>query len=217
MRKKAAVRRSNESTDPKPLPEPGKRPVMLARSFYRRDPRAVAPELLNKLLVRDDGRVGRIVEVEAYCGPIDAAAHAYRGKTKRNASLFGPPGHLYVYFNYGMHWSCNAVCGEVDEGVGVLLRALEPLAGLDAMRVARVKCTHDRDLCRGPGRLCQAFGLNGAFDGTDLVRGSAGLTIADDGTPPPAHPVNAPRIGISHGTENLWRWYVPDCAYISHR
>lgn len=196
---------------------PHRRLRTLPRGFYRRDPRDVAPELLNKLLVRRDGRHARIVEVEAYCGPIDAAAHAYRGKTRRNASLFGPPGHLYVYFNYGMHWSCNAVCGEIDEGVGVLLRALEPIAGLEAMRAARVKCARERDLCRGPGRLCQAFGIDGAFDGSDLVRGADGLRIMDDGTPPPAHPVNAPRIGISRGTDSLWRWYVPDCAYISHR
>lgn len=194
-----------------------RRPAVLGRTFYRRDPRIVAPELLNKLLVQVDGRCGRIVEVEAYCGSIDPAAHAYRRMTARNATLFGPPGHLYVYLNYGMHWSCNAVCGKKGVGVGVLLRALAPVAGLEEMRRARVKCQRDRDLCRGPGRLCQALGIVGSYDGADLVTGSHGLTIRDDGTPPPEHPVNVPRVGISHAQDEPWRWYVPDEPHVSRR
>lgn len=190
---------------------------MLDRAFYRRDPRRVAPELLNKVLLRSDGRSGRIVEVEAYCGALDAAAHAYRGKTARNATMFGPAGHLYVYFSYGMHWCCNAVCGEVDEGVGVLLRALAPLAGLEAMRAARTACRRDRDLCRGPARLCQAFDIDGAYDGVDLVGGMAGVTIVDDSTPPPRRPVMASRVGISRATSQPWRWYVPDNPHVSRR
>ena len=157
----------------------------LSRSFYRRDPRLVAPELLNKIIARDDGRTGRIVEVEAYCGAEDPAAHTFRGPTKRNATMFGPAGHLYVYFTYGMHWCANTVCGEVGQGWGVLLRAMEPLTGLDEMRAARRNPRRDRELGSGPGRLAQAMGITGKFNGIDLVTAAAGITLLDDGTPPP--------------------------------
>jgi len=180
----------------------------LLRAFYRRDPREVAPELLNKVLAAADGRRARIVETEAYCGALDAAAHTYRGKTARNAVMFGQPGLLYVYFTYGMHWCCNAVCGEEGEGVAVLLRAAEPLAGLDLMRVARPAAKRDRDLCSGPARLCQAFGIDRKQDGMDLVTGAGGLSIVDDGVAPPVDPVVAARIGIRHAAEEPWRWYV---------
>ena len=186
----------------------------LPRAFYRRDPRAVAPELLGKVLVRD-GLAARIVEVEAYCGAEDPGSHAYRGMTRRNATMFGPPGHLYVYFTYGMHWCANAVCGDEGEGVAVLLRAAEPLRGLDEMRARRVKARRDRDLLAGPARLCQAFALTGADDGADLVTASHDVTIVDDGTPPPARPLVGPRIGLSVGVEHPWRWCTPDSPYVS--
>jgi len=189
----------------------------LPRAFYRRDPREVAPELLNKVLVANDGRRARIVETEAYCGPIDAAAHTYRGQTPRNAVMFGAPGLLYVYFTYGMHYCCNAVCGEEGEGVAVLLRAAEPLAGLALMREARPAAKRDRDLCSGPARLCQAFGIARAQDGADLVTGVGGLTIVDDGVAPPADPVVTARIGIRHAAEEPWRWYVPGNPNVSKR
>ncbi|MEO6032352.1 MAG: DNA-3-methyladenine glycosylase [Burkholderiaceae bacterium] len=189
----------------------------LPRTFYRRDSRVVAIELLNKILIGRDGRRGRIVETEAYCGALDPAAHTYRGKTVRNATMFGPPGHLYVYFTYGMHWCCNAVCGEKDEGIGVLLRALTPLKGLEAMRVARPKAHRDRDLCSGPGRLTQAMGITGAHDGIDLVTGKGGFRIAGDGTPPPKELIATGRIGISRGAEQLWRWFVPGDPNVSRR
>ena len=193
------------------------RGTVLPRGFYRRDPRKVAPDLLNKVLVASDGRSGRIVETEAYCGAVDAAAHTFRGKTARNATMFGKPGLLYVYFTYGMHWCCNPVCGEEGEGVAVLLRALAPLDGLDAMRAARPGCRVDRDLCRGPARLCQAMGIARAQDGVDLVRGVGGFTIIDDGMPPPGDPVVSPRVGIRHAAEHPWRWYVRDDPHVSRK
>jgi len=169
------------------------------------------------VLASDDGRRARIVEAEAYCGPIDAAAHTYRGQTARNASMFGKPGLLYVYFTYGMHWCCNAVCGEAGEGVAVLLRAAEPIAGLALMRAARPAARRDRDLCSGPARLCQAFGIDRRQDGIDLVTREAGLTILDDGVPPPSDPVVTERVGIRHAAHEPWRWYVPGNPHVSKR
>lgn len=185
------------------------------RDFYRRDARVVAPELLNKVLATADGRSGRIVEVEAYCGALDPAAHTFRGKTARNASMFGPPGHLYVYFSYGMHWNCNVVCGGDLAGNGVLIRALQPLTGLERMREARGGTGSDRLLCSGPGRLGQALGIDRGYDGADLVTGSAGICILDDGVAAPAHPIASRRIGISKNIEPLWRWCVPGNSHVS--
>ncbi|WP_303750018.1 DNA-3-methyladenine glycosylase [Stenotrophomonas pigmentata] len=190
---------------------------VLPREFYRRHPTLVAPELLNKLLLRADGRCARIVEVEAYAGSEDPAAHSYRGKTARNATMFGPPGHLYVYFTYGMHWGSNAVCGEVDEGVGVLLRAAQPLDGLDLMHRARPAAKRLIDLANGPGKLSQAFGINREFDGADLVSGDHGIRIVSDGTPPPASPAIGPRVGISKAVDLPWRWSVPGHPSVSRR
>jgi DNA-3-methyladenine glycosylase len=181
----------------------------LPRDFYRRDPRTVAKALLNKVLVHGE-RAGRIVEVEAYCGAVDPGSHAFRGMTPRNATMFGPPGGLYVYFTYGMHWCANAVCGDEGEGVAVLLRALAPLDGLDQMRAARgAAARRDRDLASGPAKLCQAFGIDGTFNGADLVSGDLGVTIVDDGVRPPRRPANSRRIGLTAGAEHPWRWYVP--------
>lgn len=192
-----------------------KRWKVLPRTFYARHPIEVAPELLNKILVRDDGRAGRIVEVEAYAGGEDPAAHSYRGKTARNATMFGPAGHLYVYFTYGMHWCANAVCGQVGEGWGVLLRAIEPIAGVDLMRQARGHPAKERDLGSGPGRLGQAMGIDRRLDGADLVKGDRGIRIVTDGVPPPADATVGPRVGIRHAVEHPWRWHVSGHPHVS--
>lgn len=181
----------------------------LPRAFFERDPRVVAPELLNKILLRDDGRAGRIIEVEAYCGDEDPAAHTFRGPTKRNRTMFGPAGHLYVYFTYGMHWCCNAVCGLEGQGWGVLLRAVEPIAGIEQIRHARPAVRSDRDLANGPGKLSQAMGIDGSFDGADLVLADRGVSVQTDGTPPPADPRTGARVGISRAQEFAWRWRNP--------
>ena len=187
----------------------------LSRAFFNRPAPIVAPQLLNKILAAADGRAGRIVEVEAYVGAIDPAAHTYRGKTPRNAIMFGPSGHMYVYFTYGMHWCCNCVCGPEGDGSGVLIRALEPLRGLDQMRAARPRAASNRDLCRGPARLTQAMGISGAQDGIDLVGAHDGFTIVGDGMAPPKDLAGGPRIGISLGKDFPWRWSVPGSRYVS--
>ncbi|MEX1828714.1 DNA-3-methyladenine glycosylase [Luteibacter sp. CQ10] len=188
---------------------------IIARDFFRRDPRLVGPELLNKVLAVADGRAGRVVEVEAYVGAIDPAAHTFRGKTARNAVMFGPPGHMYVYFTYGMHWCANVVCGDEGEGSGVLFRALEPVAGIERMRAARPKAKKDRELCSGPARLAQALGITGEQNGIDLVRPREGYAMLDDGVPAPENVPGSARIGIREGTDLLWRWYVAGNPHVS--
>jgi DNA-3-methyladenine glycosylase len=186
---------------------------VLPRSFYARDSLVVAPELLNKLLVTktDDGvrLAARIVEVEAYRGSDDAGSHAFRGMTPRLEVMFGPPGHLYVYFTYGMHWCANAVATKDGDAAAVLLRAAAPVDGIDVMRERRVKARRDRDLLAGPARLCQAFGITGEQNGADLVRGP--IRILDDGVAPPDQPGVSTRIGLSpgRGDDHPWRFVVP--------
>lgn len=184
------------------------------RSFFARDPRAVAPELLGLLLVGADGRAGRIVEVEAYADD-DPAAHSFGGRTLRNASMFGPAGHLYVYRSYGLHWCANVVCATPGVGAGVLLRALEPVAGLEAMRAARGPAIVDRDLCRGPGRLAQAMGISGADDGIDLLARGGRFALRRVGETP-GHEVHATaRIGISKAKDAPWRWLLRGSRFVS--
>jgi DNA-3-methyladenine glycosylase len=174
----------------------------------------VAPLLLNKLLAHGD-TVGRIVEVEAYAGFEDPASHAYRGETPRTEVMFGPAGHLYVYFTYGMHWCANVVCGVDGTASAVLVRAVAPVDGVEVMRTRRLAARRDRDLTNGPAKVCQALGIDGDQNGADLVTGAGGVRLLDDGTPPPAHPGVSPRIGISVGTEHEWRWFVAGDPYVS--
>ena len=188
----------------------------LSRSFYRRDSRELAPLLLNKVLVHG-GRAVRLVEVEAYAGSEDPASHAYRGLRPRNATMFGPPGHLYVYRSYGMHWCANVVCGDVGWASAVLLRGATPLTGIEQMYAARPGIVRDREIAGGPGRLCQALGIDGTFDATDVVRGPDGVRLRDDGTPPPEDPGESTRIGITEGKGHdlPWRYYVRGAVGVS--
>jgi DNA-3-methyladenine glycosylase len=192
---------------------------VLSRRSYAVDARELAPRLLNKVVVHDDPDVGRlaarIVEVEAYAGSEDAGSHSYRGPTRRNATMFGPPGHLYVYFTYGMHWCMNVVAGGDVAATAVLLRAAAPLDGIEAMHARRPRARRDRDLCSGPARLAQAFGIDGRFDGTDLVRGP--VRLLDDGTPPPDRPAVSTRVGLGagKGDGHPWRYYVPGDPNVS--
>jgi DNA-3-methyladenine glycosylase len=179
----------------------------LPKAFFDRDALAVAPDLLNKVLIGNDVSA-RLVEVEAYRADVDRGSHAFRGRTARNASMFAAPGTLYVYFSYGNHWCMNAVCGPGEAAHAVLLRAAAPLTGLATMRARRPKAKRDRDLTAGPGRLGQAFAADRTLDGTSLRRGP--LRIADDGTPPPTRPGISLRIGLALGKgEDLpYRFYV---------
>ena len=192
----------------------------LTRSFYDRDPRLVGPDLLGKVLVRCQGRkqlTGRIVEVEAYLGADDPAAHASIGKTKRNAVLFGPPGFAYVYFIYGNHYCLNVSCLPDGTPGGILFRALEPILGIDEMfRMRGIERGSDlRRLSSGPGRMAAAFGITRERDnGKDLINWKSDLYVADDGTPPPKILITR-RIGITKAAEMPLRYIVPGNRFVS--
>jgi len=192
---------------------------VLDRAFYALDARKLAPLLLNKVLVHHDPDAGRlmarIVEVEAYAGAEDPGSHGYRGLTKRNATMFGPPGHLYVYFTYGMHWCVNVVAGTDGVCSAVLLRAAAPMAGVETMHARRPVARKESDLCSGPARLTQAMGILDEHDGTDLVRGV--VRVLDDGVPPPKRPGVTARVGLrpGRGDEQRWRFYVPGDPNVS--
>jgi len=195
-------------------PEPRGWP-RLSRDFFLPDARDVARALIGKLLVRDDGRAARLVEVEAYLGELDPGSHAFRGPTPRTRVMFGPPGHLYVYFSYGAHWCANVVCGPEGTASAVLLRAAEPVGGTEIMRAARQNGHHlpVRNLCRGPGRLTQAFGITGEHNGLDLAparRTRPILWFGDDGEGQIGQVVATPRVGLAatRGAELPWRYVV---------
>jgi DNA-3-methyladenine glycosylase len=181
---------------------------VLARDFFARSVHEVAPDLVGVTLLVD-GVGGAIVEVEAY-DPDDPASHAYRGRTARNASMFGPPGHAYVYRSYGVHWCLNLVCAAEGRAEAVLVRALAPERGLEVMR-ARRGVLAERALCSGPGKLCQALAITRAHDGLPLDAPPFAL-LERDGVP---EVVSGPRIGISRGAEKPWRYGLAGSPFLS--
>jgi DNA-3-methyladenine glycosylase len=182
--------------------------VKLTQEFFARSVHIVAPELVGaRLLVEGVG--GMIVEVEAYDHE-DPAAHGYRGRTPRNAAMFGPPGHAYVYRSYGIHWCLNFVCEAEGSASAVLIRALEPTEGLDVMRERR-GLDDTRLLCAGPGRLCQALGLTGEHDGLALDRPPFQLLARAR----EAEVVAGPRIGITKAADRPWRYALAGSRFLS--
>ncbi|MBN1811280.1 MAG: DNA-3-methyladenine glycosylase [Anaerolineae bacterium] len=192
----------------------------LPRGFFARDTLVVARELLGQRLVRilDGERLsGRIIEVEAYIGEEDQASHARCGRTERNAPMYGPPGHAYVYFVYGMHHCFNVVTERPGFPAAVLVRALEPLEGIEVMRTRRGGRT-DVELSSGPARMCQALGIDRRFDGVDLCASDAVLFIEENGVMPDVAVTAGPRMGVRGGGAALavpWRLYVRDNRHVS--
>ena len=197
----------------------------LGREFFARNAITVGRELLGKLLIRREGRklmAGRIVEDEAYLGAADPAAHAYTGRTPRNAVLFGPPGHVYVYFIYGNHYCTNVSCMPEGDAGCVLLRAMEPVLGFESMAEARgLELTADspisqlRLISSGPGRMSEALGITRARDnGKDLTSRQSDLWFADDGYRPERVEVT-PRIGIKKAVEEPLRFVIAGNPFVS--
>ena len=180
----------------------------LSTAFFDRSVHEVAPELIGATLLVD-GVGGTVVEVEAY-HPTDAASHSYRGPTARNAVMFGPPGRAYVYRSYGIHWCLNLVCEDEGSAAAVLIRALEPTAGVDRMRERR-GLENLRLLCSGPGRLCQALGVTGAHDGLALDAPPFELRAR----PAPVEVIAGTRIGITRAVELPWRYVLAGSPYVS--
>ncbi len=189
---------------------------ILERSFYERDTKLVAQELLGKLLVRETSQgkmTGRIVETEAYFGPGDIASHAHRGPTPRSSVMFGPPGHAYVYFTYGMHYLFNIVTEEEGKAGAVLIRALEPLEGIDLMIKRRPKATF-RNLTNGPAKLTQALDITLDLNRRDITQGR--LVVIDDGFVG-FDIVKSPRIGVPLDPFDNFRYYIKGNKYVSKK
>lgn len=196
----------------------------LPRSFYLRSTLTVAKDLPGRYLVRRTGEkllIGKIVEVEAYLGELDPASHAYRGRTRRNEAMFETGGHLYVYFTYGMHFCCNVVTEEEGKGRAVLLRAVEPIEGIDAMAANRGLNLSPSapkkllELTNGPAKLCQAFGIAREQNGIDLLGRELFIARGEDISRNDL--ASSPRIGINNGKEKRWRFYIRDNPFVSRR
>ncbi|WJV49658.1 DNA-3-methyladenine glycosylase [Streptomyces flavofungini] len=192
----------------------------LPRDFFDRPVLEVAPDLLGRVLVRDtpDGPIElRLTEVEAYAGEVDPGSHAYRGRTARNGVMFGPPGHAYVYFTYGM-WHClNLVCGPEGMASGVLLRAGEITEGAELARVRRLSARNDKELAKGPARLATALDVDRRLDGTDVCAGPGAPLSVLAGTPIDADQVrNGPRTGVGgEGSVHPWRFWTANDPTVS--
>jgi DNA-3-methyladenine glycosylase len=218
LQKQQPVRMTTSATA-----SPGKSSPVPAE-FYARDPRRVAPELLGKMLLRKEGkqvRAGRIVELEAYLGVDDAAAHAAAGRTKRNDVLFGPPGRAYVYFIYGFHYCLNVSCEPEGQAGCILIRALEPLAGINEMYAARDldrqngRIAELRMLTSGPGRLAEAMSITRERDNAkDLTSPRSDLRIVDDGFVAGRVSITQ-RIGIRKAEDELLRYVIADNPFVS--
>jgi DNA-3-methyladenine glycosylase len=216
MARRGAARR--EPWMPPALPEGAREP--LGRGFFARPTAEVARDLIGRLLVRAEGgrRSGRIiVEAEAYVGEADTACHASHGKTRRNAVMYGAPGHAYVYFTYGMHWMLNAVTEPKGAPGAALIRAIEPVEGLDDIRARRAG-REGRELTAGPARVCAALAIDGSLNGTDLVAGTdlrieAGIEVRPDGVEA------GERIGIDYAAPRdrraRWRFWLRGNAFVS--
>lgn len=195
----------------------------LPLKFYKRELHKVAQELLGKYLVRKAGKsflAGKIVEVEAYDGSIDRASHSYNGVTKRNSVMFEGGGKLYVYFTYGMHFCANVVTGGLNEGKAILIRALEPVDGIETMEhnrygnkvTARVKI---ENLCNGPGKVCKAFGISRGHNGMDLT--GEEIFISGSGRLKAELIKRSKRIGIKKSVDLPWRYYISGNPFVSKK
>jgi DNA-3-methyladenine glycosylase len=195
----------------------------LKREFYTRNLLFVARELLGKILVKKSGNKilsGKIVEVEAYHGDYDQASHAYRGKTIRNEVMFNEGGYLYVYFTYGAHFCANVVVGKKGKGMAVLIRAIEPLEGIDVMIKNRFgrKLIHEKEkynLTNGPGKLCKAFGINKNHNGTDLIESE--IYILDQPKLKSKEVGVSKRIGITRSVDLQWRFFIKGNPFVSRK
>jgi DNA-3-methyladenine glycosylase len=195
----------------------------LKKSFYQRELLTVAKGLLGKILVKSIGKeilAGEIVEVEAYHGDIDQAAHSYTGITKRNEIMFEPGGYLYVYFTYGAHHCCNVVTGKKGQGTAVLIRAVEPVEGIDSMIKNRFgrKLNNDKEifnLTSGPGKVCQAFRIDRSDSGTDLTGNEIFIL---EGEKIRSKDIGiSKRVGITRSVDLLWRFFINNNPYLSRR
>lgn len=187
--------------------------VRLQRAFFARAAPEVARDLIGVVVAVDGGAVAaRLVETEAYTGD-DPACHAYRGRTARNAPLFGPPGHAYVYRSYGVHWCLNVATGEDGQAQGVLLRAAEPLAGLATIRTRRGDRVAERDLLRGPGRLTQGLAVDGSLSGADLCGEHPPVALLADGAAPEV--ASGPRVGVSRAADRRLRFTASGNRWVS--